>query len=92
MHGIVGDFERDLAAIPAGESRVIAFLGSTIGNLYPERRATLLRAIAAAMAPGDSFLLGIDLVKDPARHRARVQRLAGRDGAVRPERPDGGEP
>ena len=66
VHGIVGDFERDLAAIPPGESRVIAFLGSTIGNLYPERRATLLRAIAAAMAPGDSFLLGIDLVKDPA--------------------------
>jgi L-histidine N-alpha-methyltransferase len=66
VHGIVGDFERDLAAIPPGESRVIAFLGSTIGNLYPERRATLLRAIAAALAPGDSFLLGIDLVKDPA--------------------------
>ena len=66
VHGIVGDFERDLAATPPGESRVIAFLGSTIGNLYPERRATLLRAIAAALAPGDSFLLGIDLVKDPA--------------------------
>ena len=45
---------------------MIAFLGSTIGNLYPERRATLLNAIAAALAPGDSFLLGIDLVKDPA--------------------------
>jgi len=66
VHGIVGDFERDLAALPAGERRVIAFLGSTIGNLYPERRATLFRAIAAAMAPGDSFLLGVDLVKDPS--------------------------
>jgi L-histidine N-alpha-methyltransferase len=66
VHGIVGDFERDLAATPPGESRVIAFLGSTIGNLYPERRATLLQAIAGALAPGDSFLLGIDLVKDPA--------------------------
>ena len=66
VHGIVGDFERDLVAIPPGESRVIAFLGSTIGNLYPARRSTLLRAVAAALAPGDSFLLGIDLVKDPA--------------------------
>jgi L-histidine Nalpha-methyltransferase len=66
VHGIVGDFERDLAALPPGEGRVIAFLGSTIGNLYPERRATLLEAIAAALEPGDSFLLGIDLVKDPA--------------------------
>jgi L-histidine N-alpha-methyltransferase len=45
---------------------VIAFLGSTIGNLYPERRARLLKAIASALAPGDSFLLGVDLVKDPA--------------------------
>src|SRR5207245_6209718 len=27
---------------------------------------TLLRAIASALAPGDSFLLGVDLVKDPA--------------------------
>ena len=66
VHGIVGDFERDLAALPPGEGRVIAFLGSTVGNLYPERRATLFRAIAAALAPGDSFLLGVDLVKDPA--------------------------
>jgi L-histidine Nalpha-methyltransferase len=66
VHGIVGDFERDLAAIPAGESRVIAFLGSTVGNLYPARRADLLRAIASAVAPGDAFVLGVDLVKDPA--------------------------
>jgi L-histidine N-alpha-methyltransferase len=66
VHGIVGDFERDLVALPPGEGRVIAFLGSTVGNLYPERRTKLLRAIAAALAPGDSFLLGVDLVKDPA--------------------------
>ncbi len=66
VHGIVGDFERDLAALPAGDGRVIAFLGSTVGNLYPARRAELFRATAAALAPGDSFLLGVDLVKDPA--------------------------
>jgi L-histidine N-alpha-methyltransferase len=66
VHGIVGDFERDLAALPPGDGRVIAFLGSTVGNLYPARRAKLFRAIAAALAPGDAFLLGIDLVKDPA--------------------------
>jgi L-histidine Nalpha-methyltransferase len=66
VHGIVGDFERDLAALPPGEDRVIAFLGSTIGNLTPDRRARLIRAIAAALAPGDTFLLGVDLVKDPA--------------------------
>ncbi len=66
VHGIVGDFERHLSAIPPGESRVIAFLGSTVGNLYPDRRAKLFEAIAGALAPGDSFLLGVDLVKDRA--------------------------
>jgi L-histidine N-alpha-methyltransferase len=66
VHVIVGDFERHLAAIPAGEGRLIAFLGSTVGNLYPARRAGLFRAIASALAPGDAFLLGVDLVKEPA--------------------------
>lgn len=70
VHGIVGDFERHLSALPAGESRLIAFLGSTVGNLYPERRARLFGAVAAALAPGDAFLLGVDLVKDPARIEA----------------------
>lgn len=66
VHAIVGDFERHLGAIPPGEDRLIAFLGSTIGNLHPTRRAGLFRAIASALAPGDTFLLGVDLVKDPA--------------------------
>ena len=34
----LGDFERDLAAIPATGRRMIAFLGSTIGNLEPGAR------------------------------------------------------
>ena len=66
VHGLVGDFERDLPAIPDGGGRLIAFLGSTVGNLYPAGRAGLFRAVASALTPGDAFLLGIDLVKDPA--------------------------
>jgi L-histidine Nalpha-methyltransferase len=66
VHAIVGDFERHLSAIPAGERRLIAFLGSTVGNLYPAGRARLFRSIVSALAPGDGFLLGVDLVKDPA--------------------------
>jgi L-histidine Nalpha-methyltransferase len=63
----LGDFERDLGAVPAGGRRMIAFLGSTIGNLEPGARAAFLAQVAAALAPGDTFLLGTDLVKDPAR-------------------------
>jgi L-histidine Nalpha-methyltransferase len=63
----VGDFERDLGAIPAGGRRLLAFLGSTIGNLEPEARAAFLAQVGGALRPGDAFLLGIDLVKDAGR-------------------------
>ena len=62
-----GDFERDLSAVPAAGRRMIAFLGSTIGNLEPQARAGFLAQVAAALRPGDTFLLGTDLVKDAGR-------------------------
>jgi L-histidine N-alpha-methyltransferase len=70
VQAIVGDFERDLGLLPRGGRRLIAFLGSTIGNLYPDERAELLTALAAELAPHDALVLGIDLVKDPARLQA----------------------
>jgi L-histidine N-alpha-methyltransferase len=45
---------------------LFAFLGSTIGNLSTEEAANLLRRVHAAMEPGDRFLLGVDLRKNPA--------------------------
>jgi L-histidine Nalpha-methyltransferase len=63
----VGDFEHDLGAIPRNGRRMIAFLGSTIGNLDPPARAGLLGQVSAALRPGDTFLLGTDLVKDTGR-------------------------
>jgi L-histidine Nalpha-methyltransferase len=77
VHAIVGDFERHLAGLPEGESRLIAFLGSTIGNLYPERRARLLAAIASTLGSGDAFLLGVDLVKDAGRIEAAYNDAQG---------------
>ncbi len=62
-----GDFEHDLAAVPASGPRMIAFLGSTIGNLDRAGRASLLGQVVAALRPGDTFLLGTDLVKDANR-------------------------
>jgi L-histidine Nalpha-methyltransferase len=63
----VGDFERDIGAIPAQGRRTIAFIGSTIGNLEPAARAGFLAQVGAALRPGDTFLLGTDLVKDTGR-------------------------
>jgi len=67
VHAVVGDFERHLRALPGGGTRVVAFLGSTIGNLAPAARAEFLAEIAAGLQPGDAFLLGTDLVKDVDR-------------------------
>jgi L-histidine N-alpha-methyltransferase len=63
----LGDFERDLAAVPRAGRRMIAFIGSTIGNFDPAARVAFLAQVRGALAPGDFFLLGTDLVKDPAR-------------------------
>ena len=67
VHAVVGDFERHLGALPRGGTRVVAFLGSTIGNLTPAMRATFLAETASGLEPDDAFLLGTDLVKDVDR-------------------------
>lgn len=64
---VCGDFERDLGIVPKVGRRMVVFLGSTIGNLTPEPRAEFLAAVADTMEPGDSLLLGTDLVKDVGR-------------------------
>ncbi|MGO9224500.1 L-histidine N(alpha)-methyltransferase [Mycobacterium sp.] len=64
IDAVCGDFEEHLNEIPGGGRRLFAFLGSTIGNLTPGPRAQFLSALAAQMRPGDSLLLGTDLVKD----------------------------
>ena len=67
VHAVVGDFHRHLGAIPAGGRRMVAFLGSTIGNLDPDERHRFLFDLDCVLGSGDSFLVGTDLVKDPAR-------------------------
>jgi L-histidine N-alpha-methyltransferase len=61
----------------AGGPRLVAFLGSTIGNMTPPERAAFLGRVRAALRPGDSFLLGTDLVKDPAVLVAAYDDTAG---------------
>jgi L-histidine N-alpha-methyltransferase len=74
---VVGDFERHLGQLPRRPRRLLAFLGSTIGNLGPAERARFLDGVRAALAPGDAFLLGTDLVKSPERLVAAYDDAAG---------------
>jgi L-histidine N-alpha-methyltransferase len=64
VHGVVGDFERDLERMPDGDRRLFAFLGGTIGNFYPEERGAFLARVRELMNDGDHLLIGTDLVKD----------------------------
>ncbi len=67
VHGVVGDFEHHLSHIPDGGCRLMMLLGGTIGNFPPAARKDFLAAVADAMVPGDTFLLGFDLVKEHDR-------------------------
>jgi L-histidine Nalpha-methyltransferase len=78
VHGLVCDFEQHLERVPHGSgTRMIAFLGGTIGNLYPRERHAFLKRIRALLGPGDHLLLGTDLIKDAARLEAAYNDAAG---------------
>jgi len=66
VQAVVGDFQHHLGTLPGTGGRLVAFLGSTIGNLEPPERAKLLGDLASALSPGEWLLLGTDLVKDEA--------------------------
>ncbi|HEY6498849.1 MAG TPA: L-histidine N(alpha)-methyltransferase [Streptosporangiaceae bacterium] len=69
VDGVVSDFDDYLDLGAGGDQdgpRLVAFLGSTIGNLLPAERASFLARIRSGLASGDALLLGTDLVKDPA--------------------------
>ena len=67
INAVCGDFEEHLGKIPAVGRRLVAFLGSTLGNLTPGPRAEFLVSVSEMMQPGDTLLLGTDLVKDVDR-------------------------
>jgi L-histidine Nalpha-methyltransferase len=78
VRGLVCDFEHDLERIPdGGGGRLVAFLGGTIGNLYPDARRDFLSRVAALLEPGDRILLGTDLVKEASRLEAAYDDSAG---------------
>jgi len=50
-----------------GESLLVLFLGSTIGNFEADAAIDFLYAVRLLLAPGDGLLLGTDLVKPAVR-------------------------
>ncbi|MBE9061342.1 L-histidine N(alpha)-methyltransferase [cf. Phormidesmis sp. LEGE 11477] len=66
IHAIASTYEPALKALPKKQlpARMIAFLGSTIGNLLPEECDKFLASTSETLEAGDYFLLGIDLQKE----------------------------
>jgi L-histidine Nalpha-methyltransferase len=79
VHGVVGDFERHLAHVPASDEmrRLVALLGGTIGNFPPGTRRAVLAKIAGLLDQDDRLLLGCDLLKDPHVIEAAYNDSAG---------------
>nr|WP_202501845.1 L-histidine N(alpha)-methyltransferase [Streptomyces sp. SID5785] len=77
LHALVADFTAGLTLPGTPGPRLVAFLGGTIGNLLPDERAAFLDAVRGMLAPGDFFLLGTDLVKDPSVLVAAYDDAAG---------------
>jgi L-histidine Nalpha-methyltransferase len=46
-----------------GHKRLVLYIGSSIGNFEPQGARELLSGIREQLSPGDSLLLGVDLVK-----------------------------
>ena len=64
VHALIADFTTAITLPETPGPRLVAFLGGTIGNLVPTERAVFLASVRALLAPGDTLLLGTDLVKD----------------------------
>ena len=80
VRAVLADFETQAEIIAANGSpspRLVLFLGGSIGQLTPGQRTEFLRTLHGAFRPGDMLLLGVDLVKDPARLMAAYNDSAG---------------
>ncbi len=77
VEGLVGDFEQHLDRLPHYPARMVAFLGSTIGNLDRAGRGRLFRGVRATMDSDGTFLLGVDLVKSVDRLLVAYDDAAG---------------
>ncbi|MYW12991.1 L-histidine N(alpha)-methyltransferase [Streptomyces sp. SID2563] len=64
VHALIADFTAGLSLPETPGPRLVAFLGGTLGNLLPGERAVFLKSVRDLLTPGDTLLLGTDLVKD----------------------------
>jgi len=62
--GIVADFMHQMKFLPKLRNRLFCFFGSTLGNLSLAKAVKFIEGLGNEMQPGDSFILGLDMIKD----------------------------
>lgn len=62
---VVADYTAEQLALGNG-SKLVLYLGSSIGNFEPHQAAMLLSRVRTGLMPGDSLLLGTDRAKPAA--------------------------
>ncbi|AFZ56464.1 L-histidine N(alpha)-methyltransferase [Anabaena cylindrica FACHB-243] len=65
IHGLLGTYEQALVHLESNylQSRMLFFLGSSIGNFSSQESDDFLSQVAQTLNSGDYFLLGMDLQK-----------------------------
>lgn len=75
---VIADFHHLPDTLPGRPgSRLMLFLGGTIGNFTEPERAEFLAKLRRRLAPGDSLVIGYDLIKDAARLECAYDDAAG---------------
>lgn len=77
VEGIASTYERAMPLVRDLSPVLFVFLGSSIGNFAGDELDRFLEMVGRNMAPGDHFLLGIDLVKSPRVLEAAYNDEAG---------------
>ena len=63
VEGVASTFQRGLALVEDVHPKTLLFLGSTLGNFEPDEVDAFFRQVSDVTAPGDFFVLGVDLAK-----------------------------
>jgi L-histidine Nalpha-methyltransferase len=71
------DYREALPLFQQASPVMVAFIGSSIGNLGPQEMDAFFSELSSALSTKDYFLLGIDLVKEPNLIEAAYNDAAG---------------
>jgi len=75
---IVADYAAGVEKVLMIDGRkLVMFIGSSIGNYEPDEALALLQRVRRVMRPGDTFLLGTDMVKPEKILQAAYNDAAG---------------